>query len=399
MSQNDPKWGGGRRNEDGPPDLDEILRGFSQKLARLLGRKGSNQNPSYGNMPPPRNIKRGVGITLVILLVLWAASGFYVVDERENAVITRFGRYVETIDKSGLHWHLPAPFERREIVNVTEVRSLEVGSANSSGSNEEGTMLTGDQNIIQMQLEIQYNLKSAKDFLFNNRLNSRDGRDIVKQTAETAIREVVGRNKVDYVLNEGRGRIAEDTQSLMQALLDKYGSGVSISRVNISDVQPPEPVQAAFADAVKARQDRARLVNEGQAYANDVIPRASGMAARLREESEGYRQQIVSRAQGDAERFKQILTEYTKAPQVTRQRLYLETMQQVYSNSTKIIVDQKPGNNNLLYLPLDKLVQMSTQESASAPAAKPTPPANADSEGTSPGETGRGRGVTTRGGR
>jgi membrane protease subunit HflK len=374
MSQNDPKWRGGRQG-DGPPDLDEILRGFSQKLARLLGKKGGRPG-LYDPARSPRNFKGGAGIILLVVIILWVASGFYVVDEREHAVVTRFGRYIETVDKSGLHWHLPTPIEQRELVNVTEVRSLEVGIASSNGTNEEGTMLTGDQNIIQMQLEIQYNIKSARDFLYNNRLNSTDGRDIVKQTAETAIREVVGRNKVDYVLNEGRGKIAEDTQTLMQALLNKYGSGVFITRVNISDVQPPEPVQAAFADAVKARQDKARLVNEGRAYANDVIPKASGMAARLEEESQGYRQQVVSRAQGDTERFKQVLGEYTKAPQVTRQRLYLETMQQVYSNSTKVVVDQKAGNN-LLYLPLDKLLHTQpSQPTASSMAAKPDPLGN-----------------------
>jgi membrane protease subunit HflK len=394
MSQNDPKWGGGRRNGDGPPDLDEILRGLSQKLARLFGKKGGRPGP-YDSVRSPRNFKGGAGVILVIIVVLWMASGFYVVDEREHAVVTRFGRYIETVDKSGLHWHLPTPIEQRELVNVTEVRSLEVGIASSNGTNEEGTMLTGDQNIIQMQLEIQYNIKSARDFLYNNRLNSIDGRDIVKQTAETAIREVVGRNKVDYVLNEGRGKIAEDTQALMQALLNKYGSGISITRVNISDVQPPEPVQAAFADAVKARQDRARLVNEGRAYANDVIPKASGMAARLEEESQGYRQQVVSRAQGDTERFKQVLSEYTKAPQVTRQRLYLETMQQVYTNSTKVVVDQKAGNN-LLYLPLDKLLQMRTpQQTASSITAKPAPSVNI----AEPVEAVRGRSSIDREGR
>lgn len=403
MSQNDPKWDEGRRKGDGPPDLDEILRGLTQKLTRLFGGKKIKLTGSGSEDGSPRGIKGGLGVILGIAVILWVLSGFYVVDERENAVITQFGRYVETVDKSGLHWHLPMPIEKRQLVNVTEVRSLEVGTVGPNAANDDGLMLTADQNIIQMQLEIQYNIKSARDFLFNNRFSHPDGRDIVKQTAETAIREVVGRNQVDYVLNEGRGKIGEDTRLLMQALLDKYRSGISVLRVNISDVQPPEAVQAAFSDAVKARQDRVRLINEGRAYANDVIPRASGMAGRLKEESEAYRQQVISRAQGDADRFNQILTEYNKAPQVTRQRLYIDAMQKVYTNSTKVLVDQKSGNN-LLYLPLDKLVQMSTPvvPAASTPVARSVTSAPTHSTMNDSGayiESGRGRAPIEREGR
>lgn len=403
MSQNDPKWDEGRRKGDGPPDLDEILRGLTQKLTRLFGGKKIKLPGSGGEDGSPRGIKGGLGIILGIAVILWVLSGFYVVDERENAVITQFGRYVETVDKSGLHWHLPMPIEKRQLVNVTEVRSLEVGTVGPNAANDDGLMLTADQNIIQMQLEIQYNIKSARDFLFNNRFSHPDGRDIVKQTSETAIREVVGRNQVDYVLNEGRGKIGEDTRLLMQALLDKYRSGISVLRVNISDVQPPEAVQAAFSDAVKARQDRVRLINEGRAYANDVIPRASGMAGRLKEESEAYKQQVISRAQGDADRFNQILTEYNKAPQVTRQRLYIDAMQKVYTNSTKVLVDQKSGNN-LLYLPLDKLVQMSTPvaTAASTPVGKPVTNSPTHSTTNDSGayiESGRGRAPIEREGR
>jgi len=212
---------------------------------------------------------------------------------------------------------------------------------------------------------VQYNFKSASDFVFKNVSQFKDGDDLVKQAAESAIREVMGRNKVDYVLNEGRGKISEDTKELIQNLLDRYETGIAVSRVNISDVQPPEQVQAAFADAVQARQDKARLINEGTAYANDVIPKASGAAARLVQEAEGYRQQVVARAEGDASRFKQIYTEYSKAPQVTRDRMYLDTMQQMYQNTTKVLVDQKSGGN-LLYLPFDKLLQQTAAQSAAA---------------------------------
>jgi len=298
-----------------------------------------------------------------VIAVLWAASGFYVVDERENAVIMRFGRHVDTVAKPGLHWRLPRPIENNLTVNVTELRSLKVGVRGASTAADESTMLTGDQNIIEVQLEVQYNFKSASDFVFKNVSQFKDGDDLVKQAAESAIREVMGRNKVDYVLNEGRGKISEDTKELIQNLLDRYETGIAVSRVNISDVQPPEQVQAAFADAVQARQDKARLINEGTAYANDVIPKASGAAARLVQEAEGYRQQVVARAEGDASRFKQVYAEYSKAPQVTRDRMYLDAMQQMYQNTTKVLVDQKSGGN-LLYLPFDKLLQQSAAQSA-----------------------------------
>ena len=366
MSQNDPQWGG-NRNNGRPPNLDEIFRNIISKLNGVLGNKIPQSTTPQGS----GSGSTGVAVVLGALAVLWVASGMYVVDEREDAVVTRFGRFVETVEGSGLHWRMPYPFEANEIVNMTEIRSLDVGVRAEAGtSSEESMMLTGDQNIIQIQLEVQYTLSSARDFLFNNRFSDKDGKDVVKQAAETAIREVVGKNKVDYVLNEGRGKIGEDTKDIIQALLTKYGVGIVVSRVNISDVQPPDQVQAAFSDAVKARQDKSRLINEGTAYANDVIPKASGMAARLTEESKGYRQQVVARAEGDASRFKQVAAEYTKAPQVTRDRMYLDTMQTVFQNTTKVLVDQKAGGN-LLYLPLDKLMQMNTNPAAADAAAKP----------------------------
>ncbi|WP_035051969.1 FtsH protease activity modulator HflK [Andreprevotia chitinilytica] len=361
MSQNDPQWGG-RRN--GPPDLGEIFRNLSNKLSRLFGSNGRAPQPGGGSLG-----STGAVVIVAVLLVLWGGSSFYVVDERENAVITRFGRYIGTVENSGLHWHLPWPIERRELVNVTEIRSLEVGTrAEGNASRDEAIMLTEDQNIIEVQLEIQYTLKSAKDFVFNNRKDNREGGDLVKQAAETSIREVVGRNSVDFVLNEGRGKIGEDTKESMQALLDKYRTGIQIARVNISDVQPPNEVQNSFADAVKARQDRQRLINEGTAYANDVVPKASGTASALKLQAQGYQQQVVATAEGDASRFKQIAAEYAKAPQVMRDRMYLDTMQEIFQKTTKVLVDQKAGNN-LLYLPLDKLMQLNAPPQTPPPAA------------------------------
>ncbi|WP_051304787.1 FtsH protease activity modulator HflK [Chitinilyticum litopenaei] len=379
MSQNDPQRGG---RKDGPPDLDEIFRSLGDKAGRLFG----NNRPLPGNGGGGVSATRGLGIAAGVAVALWAASGFYIVDERENAVITQFGRYLQTIESPGLHWRMPWPLMRSEIVNMTEIRSLDLGvSGGPDGGAGSAMMLTADQNVIEVQLNVQYTLTNAKDFLFNNKIrpDDPDARDIVNQVAESAIREIVGRNNVDAVLNEGRGRIGEDTRVLMQQLIDRYRLGVSIARVNIKDVQAPKEVQDAFRDAVKARQDRDRLINEGRAYFNDVVPRASGTAASLLQEAEGYQQKIVSRAEGDADRFRQIAAEYAKAPQVTRDRMYYETMQQVFKNTTKVVVDQKAGGN-LLYLPLDKLIQSTAPGAAGqapdtrsteqlAPASKPEP--------------------------
>jgi membrane protease subunit HflK len=366
----DPQWG--RRKPEGPPDLDEILRQFSQRLKQFFG--GRQEPRSGGGQPggPTQGmVAGGIGLALGVVAVLWVASGFYVVDAREQGVVLRFGKFVETTDP-GLRWRLPWPIEQHEIVNLSEVRSVEVGFRGDAKSRvaNEALMLTEDQNIIDVQLEVQYDVKDAKAFVFNNaRLpDDRDAKTIVKQAAETSIREVVGRTKVDFVLNEGRGQIAAEVTRLIQTLLDNYETGIRVSRVNINDVQAPEAVQAAFADAVKAGQDKVKLTNEGLAYANDVIPKARGTAARLLQEAEGYKQSVIAHAEGDVARFKQVATEYAKAPQVTRDRMYLDTMQAIMQNSTKILVDQK-GGNSLLYLPLDKLIQASAQGAPATDAA------------------------------
>lgn len=377
MSQ-DPQWG--RRGKDGPPDLDEIVRQFSNKLKQFFGgRPGRPSEPSSGGGGDGRALVGGIGVVIGVVAVLWVASGFYVVDAREEAVVLRFGRYVQTTD-SGLHWRMPWPIEQNEIVKLSENRSVEVGFQGSTKNRvaDESLMLTQDQNILDMQLEVQYDIKDAKDFVFNNASSDADGRDIVKQVAETSIREVVGRNKVDFVLNEGRSQVAADTTRLIQTLLDSYGTGIRVIRVNINDVQPPEEVQAAFADAVKAGQDKVKQTNEGVAYANEVIPKARGTAARLLQEADGYKQRVIAEAEGNAARFKQVATEYAKAPQVTRDRMYLDTMQQILSNSSKVLVDQKSGNGNLLYLPLDKLMQLSAPQAV--PAVEAPAPTTAPAE-------------------
>jgi membrane protease subunit HflK len=292
----------------------------------------------------------------------------------------RFGRYIET-SMPGPRWHLPFPVETVEVVNLAQVRTVEVGYRNNVRSKvlKESLMLTDDENIVDVQFAVQYVLKSPNDYLFNSRAPD----EAVLQAAETAVREIVGKSSMDYVLYEGRAEVAAAAHKLMQSILDRYGVGINISKVTMQNAQPPEQVQAAFDDAVKAGQDRERQKNEGQAYANDVIPKARGMAARLIQEAEGYRARVVEQAEGDASRFRQIVVEYNKAPQVTRDRLYLDAMQQIFSNTTKVIVDQKQGSN-LLYLPIDKLMQMtgSNAPAGDAQAAKPAEGSQSSADGS-----------------
>jgi len=367
VALNDPNWG--RRNNEGPPDLDELWRKFTQKLNKFLGGR-STGGPSEPAGPSLfSRLPGGAWLIVAIAVAVWLASGFYIVDASQRGVVLRFGKYLETT-QPGLQWHIPFPVESAEIVNVSQVRTVEVGYRANVKSKvlKESLMLTDDENIIDLQFAVQFLVKSPEDFLFNNR----NPDDAVMQAGETAIREVVGKNRMDFVLYEGREQVAASVQKLLQAILDRYQTGIEVSKVTMQNAQPPEQVQAAFDDAVKASQDRERLKNEGQAYANDVIPRARGMASRLIQEAEGYRQRVISSAEGDASRFHQVLVEYQKAPAVTRDRMYLDSMQQIFSNVTKVLVDQK-GGNNLLMLPLDKLLQMSGG-GVSATDSAPKPP-------------------------
>ncbi len=400
MAQNDPQWG--KSNNEGPPDLDEIWRRLVQKL-KSKGAPGQAPPRTPGATPPGpggtgrTSLPGGKNALLALLaglVVVWLLSGFYIVDAGRIGVILRFGKFQETT-APGPHWHLPYPIETQAVgspLNVAQVRTVELGYRTNLKSKvlHESLMLTDDENIIDNQFAIQYTIKDPQAFLFNNR----DPDETVMQVAETAIREVVGRNKMDFVLYEGRTQIADESARLMQQILDRYQTGIAISKVNMQNAQPPEQVQAAFDDAVKAGQDRERQTNEGQAYANDIVPRAKGTASRLLEEAKAYAQRVVIRAEGDASRFKQVLVEYVKAPEVTRQRLYQDMMQQVLTNTTKVVADQKSGTN-LLYLPLDKLIQASSGASeggsenappaahaTTAPVPTPTPtPATPSSSG------------------
>ncbi|MBB3210900.1 membrane protease subunit HflK [Herbaspirillum sp. Sphag1AN] len=386
FSLNDPQWGrgsqddnnrqnpnnGNKKPEDGPPDLDQLWRDFNNRISRLFGKRGGGgsgpDNNDGFNRGDIKNAGIGVGLIGAVVVFLWLASGFFIVQEGQTAVVMTFGKYSHTT-LAGFNWRWPYPIQSHEIVNVSQVRTAEIGYRGNPKNKQlkESLMLTDDENIIDIQFAVQYTLKDASQWLFNNR----DQDETVRQVAETAIREIVGRSKMDFVLYEGREKVALDVGQLMQQILDRYKSGVQITNVTMQGVQPPEQVQAAFDDAVKAGQDRERLKNEGQAYANDVIPKASGAASRLLEEADAYRSRIVANAEGDAARFKQVLEQYQKAPAVTRDRMYLETMQQIFTNTTKVMVDAKSGSN-LLYLPLDKLMQ---QIDAAAPAKPGTPPA------------------------
>ncbi len=377
MSLNDPRWGGqggndGDRGEgnrsggnrdgnQGPPDLEEVWRDFNQRLSGMFGGKrsrggGSGGNGGGGPQLPNFSFKQfggGIGALLALVAVVWLASGFYTVDANQRGVVLRLGEYVETTEP-GLRWRLPYPLETAELVDLTGVRTVEVGYRSSERNKvlRESLMLTDDENIINIQFAVQYILSSPENYIFNNR----NPDDSVGQVAETAMREIVGKSRMDFVLYEGREEIAATAHDLMQRILDRYQTGIMISRVTMQNAQPPEQVQSAFDDAVKAGQDRERQKNEGEAYANDVIPRARGTASRLIEEANAYSARVVANAEGEASRFNQVYDEYSRAPEVTRERMYIESMQEVMSNTSKVMIDSK-ANGNVLFLPLDKLVQ------------------------------------------
>ncbi len=405
---NDPRWGRGDDKSEGagrpdsdpppaqrpqgqrgrdqgnagqPPDLDELWRDLNRKLGGLFGGKnGGGRGPTGGGsggfQPDMKNAGLGVALIAGVAVLIWLGTGFFIVQEGQQAVITQFGKYKGTVG-AGFNWRLPYPIQRHELVFVTQIRSVDVGrdSVIKSTGLRESAMLTEDENIVEIKFAVQYRLSDARAWLFE----SRNPADTVVQVAETAVREVVGKMRMDAALADERDQIAPRVRALMQTILDRYKIGVEVVGINLQQggVRPPEQVQAAFDDVLKAGQERERAKNEAQAYANDVIPRAVGAASRLNEEAAAYKARIVAQAQGDAQRFSSVLTEYQKAPQVTRDRMYLESMQQVYSNVTKVLVDSRQGSN-LLYLPLDKIMQSVSQNvsgTAVSGAAVEAPPA------------------------
>jgi membrane protease subunit HflK len=392
MSWNEPggnkkdPWSG-RDQQDPPPDLEEVLRSMQDRLGKLFGGGGSGGGADAGKL---------LGLILLVPVVVWVLTGFYIVDEGNRGVVTRFGRYVETTT-SGLHWHWPAPIESREIVNVEQQRFIEVGYRSggrqqASGSvPREALMLTQDENIVDIRLAVQYQIKDAQAYLFN----VFEPDVTLKQVTESAQRGIIGKSTMDFVLTEGRSGIADEIKTEIQNILDQYHAGIRIITVNFVDAQPPEEVQNAFEDAIKAREDEQRLKNEAEAYANEVVPKARGAGARMLEEAEAYKQQTIAKAQGEAGRFRELLTEYDKAPEVTRQRLYLDAMETVFEKTNTVMVDVK-GGNNILYLPLDRLATPAGR----APAGKEPETVQAPVEAPDPvsrgGVRAAGRGRDTR---
>lgn len=365
----------GQGAKQGPPDLEELWRDLSRKVNSLFGSNkngGRGDRPNGGNgnggpggfKPDMKNAGVGLGLVAAVAVLIWLGTGFFIVQEGQQAVITQFGRFKTTVG-AGFNWRLPYPIERHELVYVTQIRSVDVGrdSIVRSTGLRESAMLTEDENIVEIKFAVQYRLKNNGAFPYL--YQSRNPAETVVQVAETAVREVVGKMKMDAALADERDQISPRVRTLMQTILDRYDIGVEIVGINLQQggVRPPEQVQAAFDDVLKAGQERERAKNEAQAYANDVIPRAIGTASRLKEEADGYKARVIAQAQGDSQRFTQVLAEYQKAPQVTRDRMYIDSMQQIYANTTKVLVDSRQGSN-LLYLPLDKIMQMSSQSSA-----------------------------------
>jgi len=366
----------GQGPQQGPPDLDELWRDFNRKLGGLFGggRQGGGRGGNSGGggsfQPDMKNAGIGAGLIAAVVVLIWLGTGFFIVQEGQQAVVTQFGKYKSTVG-AGFNWRLPYPIQRHELVFVTQIRSVDVGrdTVIKATGLRDSAMLTQDENIVEIKFAVQYRLSDARAFLFE----SKNPSDAVSQAAETAVREVVGKMSMDSALSEERDQIAPRVRESMQSILDRYKVGIEIVNINLQQggVRPPEQVQAAFDDVLKAGQERERAKNEAQAYANDVVPRAVGSASRLKEESDAYKARIVAQAQGDSQRFKSVLAEYQKAPQVTRDRMYLDSMQQIYSNVTKVLVDSRSGAN-LLYLPLDKIMQQS-QAGGEAVEAAPAP--------------------------
>lgn len=342
-------WGG--RNNDTPPDLDEVIRNLQRKLGGLFGGNGqsSNQEPSSNGG------FLGLGLIASILVIVWLLSGIYIVEPAQRGVLLQFGAYKQTT-LPGPHWHIPYPFEHVEIVDVDQISSTELGYRSTGGRTDstihsESLMLTKDENIVDLKIAVQYKIKDAAQYLFNVR-----NPDVtLRQMTESSVRETVGNSKMDFVLTEGRTQIANEIQQLLQSLLDTHETGLIVTGVNLQDVQPPDQVQAAFADVVKAREDLERQKNEAEAYANDIVPRARGASFRLVQEAEAYKGQIIAKAEGETSRFLQVMKEYEKAPAITKERLYIDTMESVYSQSQKVLVDVSKDSNNVLYLPLDRM--------------------------------------------
>ncbi len=342
-NNNDP-WGNKKNNDSGPPDLDEVFRNLQKKLEGIFGGKrgGGTGGSGGGGLGFPGKLGSiGLMALLFVAALLWLLSGIYIIQPAERGVVQQFGKYVKTT-QPGPHWRFPWPVQSVQRVNVDQNRAVELKSQE---------ILTKDENIVEIDLSVQYIISDAGGYLFN----VTDPDSTLRQAAESALRETVGLTVMDQVITEGRGIIQADTKEKIQETLDSYEAGVLVTAINLQSAQPPEAVQDAFSDAIKAREDQERFINESEAYKNGLLPQARGDAVIALEQARAYRSQVVNAAQGEAARFESLLTEYTKAPEVTRQRLYLESLEAVLSNSSKVMVDVD-GGNNLMYLPIDKLM-------------------------------------------
>ena len=372
LSLDDPRWGHdpksqeGRKppnkpdNNDGPPDLDQLWRDFNARLNRLFGgqKRGGGDGGSF------RPDARGVGITALVVgaiaALIWLASGAFIVQDGQVGIVTTFGKLSHTTG-AGFNWCWPAPFQAHDTVNTAQVQTVEIGYRANVRNKQpnEALMLTQDTNIVDVQFSVQYKIKDPVAWVFNNREQD----ETVRDAAETVMRELVGKSKMDTVLYDGREKLAVQAQGAVQQLLDSYRLGAEVTGVTMQSVQPPDQVAAAFEDAVKAQEERVRVRTEAQAYADDILPQAKGRAATLLQDAEGYRANVENTATGIAARFDKIVAEYAKAPGVTRDRMYLDTMQQVFSNTSKVMIDAKTGTNQI-YLPLDRLLAQSAANQA-----------------------------------
>lgn len=354
-NNNDRDPWGGRRNEQGPPDLDEVVRKMQEKLGGLFGggRRGASQRP-------PGEHATAVWIVIgAILLGLFFTEVFWRIEPAERGVVLRFGKYATTL-QPGPHLRFPRPIENVIRVNIDQFRAFSI----------DATMLTRDENIVDLQIAVQYRIKNVEDYL----LRIADPDESVQRAAESAIRDIIGASTFDFVIGEGRADIAVKAEQLMQDMLDNYNAGIQVTSVNMQSANPPEEVKASYDDAIKSREDEQRKINEAEAYRNEVVERAQGDAARIRLEAQAYKEQVVARAEGEARRFEQVLTEYQKAPEIMRERLYLETVESVLRDTTKIVADQTGGN--VTYLPLDKLMDRAREQGSSATTVAPVTPGN-----------------------
>ncbi|SAL79016.1 ftsH protease activity modulator HflK [Caballeronia arvi] len=378
FSMNDPRWGRGDGNgvkndtkrpqdgkrpngkDEGPPDLDEMWREFNRRLAGVFGKKPGNGAPRENG----RGTKIGLGIIIGVLIAIYLGSGVFVVQDGHVGVVSQFGKYRQTVPQ-GIHWRLPYPFQSNDIVDTSQIRSVEIGrgAALSQGNVRDASLLTNDADIVDVRFAVQYQIKSPTDFLYR----SVNADDSVTQAAQAAVREIAGGLSTDDMLYKDREALRARLMESIQRSLDTYRTGLQVTGVAVQSVQVPQQVQSAFEEASRVRQDNERARDTAQAFADQLLPRAKADAAKLIDEARAYSNREVTQAQGDAERFKEVYAEYSKAPAVIRQRMYLDTMQQIYSRTTKVFVDSKAGNN-VVYLPLDKLIEGNRQQ-ASAPAS------------------------------